>query len=181
MSALQLAWIMLARSRRDSDLATTSCLPRSGLFGRTPLAYILRPVLCLCLTCGRPPTKLRKNAATRRARFCAARRGLGAATCAGGRVNASIFLHLWIGSGVANHVVRAGSQSWLRLVLRALQTSRNLFGAACSRDFLCLGATDGEWSDIRSHRVCGRASYAAFRIAGNGDESSEREVCYCGD
>src|ERR1700675_4970584 len=51
---------------------------------------------------------------------------------AGGRVNASIFLHLWIGSGVANHVVRAGSQSGLRLVLRALQTPRNLFGAACS-------------------------------------------------
>jgi hypothetical protein len=100
---------------------------------------------------------------------------------AGGRVNASIFLHLWIGSGVANHVVRAGSQSGLRLVLRALQTSRSLFGAACSRDLLCLRAADGEWSDIRSQRVCGRASHAAFRIAGNGDESSEREVCYCGD
>jgi hypothetical protein len=87
---------------------------------------------------------------------------------AGGRVNASI-------------VVRAGSQSGLRLVLRALQTSRNLFGATCSRDLLCLRAADGERSDIRSQRVCGRASHAAFRIAGNGDESSEREVCYCGD
>jgi len=91
---------------------------------------------------------------------------------AGGRVNASIFLY---------HDVRAGSRSGLRLVFRALQTSRNLFGAACSRDLLCLRAADGEWSDIRSQRVCGRASHAAFRIAGNGDESSEREVCYCGD
>jgi len=95
--------------------------------------------------------------------------------------NAFIFLHLWIGSGVANHVVRAGSQSGLRLVLRALQTARKLFGAACGRDLLCLRAAHGEWSDIRSQRVCGRASHATFRIAGNGDESSEREVCYCGD
>ena len=100
---------------------------------------------------------------------------------AGERVNASIFLHLWIGSGVANHIVRAGSQSGLRLVLRALQTSRNLFGAACSRDLLCLRAADGEWSDIRSQRVCGRASHAAFRIARNGDEPSERELRYGGD
>jgi hypothetical protein len=100
---------------------------------------------------------------------------------AGGRVNASIFLYLWISSGVANHVVFAGSQSGIRVVLRALQTSRNLCGAACSRDLLCLRAADGEWSDIRSQRVCGRASHAALRIAGNGDESSEREVCYCGD
>jgi hypothetical protein len=98
-----------------------------------------------------------------------------------GRVNASIFLHLWIGFGVANHVVRASSQSGLRLVLRALQTSRNLFGSACSRDLLCLRAADGEWSDFRSRRVYGRASHAAFRISGNGDESSEREVCYCSD
>ena len=96
------------------------------------------------------------------------------------RVNASTFLHLWIGIGVANHVVRAGSQSRLRLVLRALQTSRNLFGAACSRDLLRLRAADGEWSNIRSRRAYGRASHAAFRIAGNGDESSEREVCYRG-
>src|SRR5262249_20055908 len=43
---------------------------------------------------------------------------------ADGGVNASIFLHLWIGSGVANHVVRAGSQSGVRLVFRALETSR---------------------------------------------------------
>ena len=56
-----------------------------------------------------------------------------------------------------------------------------LFGAACRRDLLCLRATDGEWSDIRSQRVYGGASYAAARIAGNGDESSERQVCYCGD
>ena len=36
-------------------------------------------------------------------------------------------LHLWIGYGVANHVVSAGPQSGFRLVLLALQTSRNLF------------------------------------------------------
>jgi hypothetical protein len=72
---------------------------------------------------------------------------------------------------MANHVVRPGSQSGLRLVLRALQTSRDLFGAACSRHLLFLGAADGEWSDIRSQRVYGRASHASLRIAGNGDES----------
>ena len=47
-----------------------------------------------------------------------------------------------------------------------------------SRDLLCLRAADREWSDIRSQRVYGRA---AFRIAGNGDESSEREVYYSRD
>jgi hypothetical protein len=87
----------------------------------------------------------------------------------------------WIGSGVANHVDRACSESGLRLVLRALQTPRKLFGAACRRDPLCLRATDGEWSDIRSKRVYGGAPYAAVPIAGNGDESSEREISYCGD
>jgi hypothetical protein len=100
---------------------------------------------------------------------------------AGGGVNASILLHLWIGSGVANHIIHAGLQSGLRLVLRALQASRNLLGAACRRDLLCLRAADGEWSDIRSQRVYGRASHAAFRIAGSGDGPSEREVCHCGD
>ncbi len=35
----------------------------------------------------------------------------------------------------------------------------------------CRRAADGEWSDIRSQRVHGCASHAAFRIAGNGDES----------
>ena len=100
---------------------------------------------------------------------------------AGERVNASIFLHLWIGSGVAHHVVRAGSQSGLRLVLRALQTSGNLFGAACSRDLLCLRAADGEWPDLRSQWVYSRASHAALRIACNGDKPSERELCYGGD
>jgi hypothetical protein len=100
---------------------------------------------------------------------------------AGGRVNASIFLHPWIGCGVANHVVRAGSQSGLRLVLLALETSRNLFGAACRRYLLCLGAADGEWSSFRSQRVYGRASHAVFRVAGNGYESREWEIRCCGD
>jgi hypothetical protein len=53
----------------------------------------------------------------------------------------------------------------------SLCTSRNLFGAACSRDLLCLRVADGQWSDIRFQRVYGRTSHAAFRIAGDGDES----------
>jgi len=100
---------------------------------------------------------------------------------AGGGGDASIFLHLWIGSGVANHVVRAGSWSRLRLVLRALQTPRNLFGAACSRHLLYFGAADGEWPDFRSRWVYSCASHAAFRIARYCDEPSDRKLCYCGD
>jgi len=82
---------------------------------------------------------------------------------------------------MASLVVCGGSQSGLRLVLLVLQTSRNLFGAACSRDLLCLRAADGEWSSLRSQRVYGRPSHAAFRVAGNGYKSWEREVRYCGD
>ena len=81
---------------------------------------------------------------------------------------------------MADHVVYAGSQSGLRLVLRALQTTGKLFGAAGRRDLLWLRAADGEWSDVGSQRVYGRTSYAALRIAGNGDESREREVRYRG-
>jgi hypothetical protein len=106
---------------------------------------------------------------------------LGKCKGAGGGVDASIFLHLWIGSGVANHVVRAGSWSRLRLVLRALQTPGNLSGAACSRDLLCLRAADGERPDLQSQWAYSRASHAALRIARNGDEPSERELCYGGD
>ena len=36
---------------------------------------------------------------------------------------------------------------------------------------LCLRVADGQWSDIRFQRVYGRTSHAAFRIAGDGDES----------
>jgi hypothetical protein len=100
---------------------------------------------------------------------------------ASGRVNASIFLYLWIGYGVANHVVGAGPQSGFRLVLRALQTSRNVFGAACGRDLLCVWATDSERSSLRFRRAYGCASLAAFRVEGNGYESGERKVRYCGD
>jgi uncharacterized membrane protein len=50
-----------------------------------------------------------------------------------------------------------------------------LLGAACSRDLLCLGAADGEWRDLRSQWAHSCAPYAAFRIARNSDEPSERE------
>src|SRR5262245_9756524 len=105
------------------------------------------------------------------------------AKCKGesGRGNAFIFLYLWIGDGVANHVVSAGPQSGFRLVLLALQTSRDLFGAACSRDLLCVRAADSEWSSLRFRRAHGCASLAAFRVEGNGYESGEREVRYRDD
>src|ERR1700704_6313103 len=94
-----------------------------------------------------------------------------------GRANASIFLHLWFGSSVANDIVRGGSKPGLLLVLRALQTPRNLFGAACSCDVLRLRAADGEWPDLRSEWVYSRAPHAAFRIASDGDEPSQWELC----
>ena len=90
-------------------------------------------------------------------------------------------LHLWIGYGVANHVVSAGPQSGFRLVLLALQTSRNLFRAACSCDLLYVWAADSERSSLRPRRLYGGASHAAFRVAGNGYESGEREVRYRGE
>jgi rare lipoprotein A (peptidoglycan hydrolase) len=82
------------------------------------------------------------------------------------RVNASTFLHLWIGIGVANHVVRAGSQSRLRLVLRALQTSRNLFGAACSRDLLASGrrTASGQTFDPGGHTAAHRTLPFGSRV-----------------
>lgn len=99
-----------------------------------------------------------------------------------GATNAFISLHLWIGSGVADCVVTSSSQSRLRLVLPALQTYRNVFfGAACRRHLLFIRAADGEWSDIQSERIHGRASHVAFRITGDGNEPSQRGVCYRGD
>jgi hypothetical protein len=98
-----------------------------------------------------------------------------------GTVNAFTFLHHWIGSGVADHVDRAGSQPGLHLVLCALQTPRNLFGSAYSRDVLFLRAADGEWPGIRPQCKYSSASHPPFRIACNGDESSEWKFCYRGD
>jgi hypothetical protein len=92
----------------------------------------------------------------------------------------SFFLHLWAGPSVANDVGRTA------IVGASLGSSRtpdprNLFGAACHRDLLCLRAADGEWPDLRSQWVYSRASHAAFRIARNGDEPSEWEICDGGD
>src|SRR5436190_21192576 len=96
------------------------------------------------------------------------------------KVNASI-LHLRVSSSVANDVVRGDSWPGLCLVLRALQTTGKLFGSACSCDLLFLRAADGEWADLRFHRVYSRASHPAFRIPRNGDEPSERELRCRGD
>jgi hypothetical protein len=61
---------------------------------------------------GAKPTRLTRSGHPDWARFAIATIKsvhLGKVEGAGGRVNASIFLHLWISSGVANHVVCAGS------------------------------------------------------------------------
>jgi hypothetical protein len=76
----------------------------------------------------------------------------------------AFYLYRGIDCGVADRNVSAGPEPWLCLVLLALQAQRVLFRAKRRRDLLYVGATNGEWSSLRSERVYGRASFPAVWV-----------------
>ena len=90
------------------------------------------------------------------------------------RVNAATFLHLWIGSSVAGHAqARSRGFAWFFAHSRPHGTPSGQHVVA-TFDASGRRTTSGQTFDWVHSR-------AAFRIACNGDEPSEREFRYRGD
>jgi hypothetical protein len=71
---------------------------------------------------------------------------------------------------MASLVVCGGSQSGLRLVLLVLQTSRNLFGAACSRDLL---SANGQAFDHNGYTAAHRTLPFGSRVTVTNPENGK--------